>query len=604
MQHVVQQSAHSSRISLPPEDVYARGMERLITVSQELSLARSLEEIQGIVRTAARQLTGADGATFVVRDHDECVYADEDAIAPLWKGKRFPLAACISGWAMLHRRPVLIEDIYNDSRIPADIDRPTFVKSLAIVPISAAKPIGAIGAYWARQRMPTHAELKLLQVLAESASIAMENAQLYSELEGRMQQCSSALESARRAEAEARREMAEHVRTQEALSSTQAQLRQAQKMEAIGQLAAGIAHDFNNVLTVILSYGNLVAQSLPTDHTLRPDVAEIVSAGERAAALTQQLLAFSRQQVLQPRAVDVDQVVRGLENMLQRLLGATVQLQVENDGAPHPTFADPSQLEQVVLNLAVNARDAMPEGGALRVTTRQVQLGSEHVAGYGVEPGPYVALTVADSGTGMPDPIKERIFEPFFTTKEKGKGTGLGLSTVYGIVKQSKGHIVVDSELGKGSTFTVYLPLHEARGGVRDATQNTPTRKVASGSETVLLVEDEARVRKVTGGILRRHGYKVLEAENANAAISCYREHARTIDMVITDCVMPGQDGLALAQQLKSERPDLPVLCISGYPQPTAELGLPFLSKPLTPTALLHKMRQLLDAKQKHAQAV
>lgn len=396
----------------PPEDVYARGMEHLIVVSQELARARSLDAIQRIVRSAARQLTGADGASLVLRDEDSCFYADEDAIAPLWKGKRFPLTACVSGWVMLNRKAVLIEDIYRDARIPAEAYRPTFVKSLAMVPIRTQRPIGAIGNYWACHRMPSYAEIKLLQALADSTAIAMENVQRYAALE-------AALE-----------------------------LRQTQKMDAIGQLAAGIAHDFNNVLTVILSYGNLLAQGLPEDDALRSDVAEIVGAGERAATLTQQLLTFSRQQLLQPRLVRMDRLLCGVRETLERLLGAQIRLSVEQAPDLHATFADPGQLEQLLLNLAVNARDAMPDGGTLRIQTCNA--------------GDYVCLTVSDTGTGMPDDIRERIFEPFFTTKEKGKGAGLGLSTVYGIVKQSKGQISVTSELGKGSTFVIHLPRDAA----------------------------------------------------------------------------------------------------------------------------------------------
>jgi signal transduction histidine kinase len=443
-----------------PDDVYTRGMERLVTVAQELSLARSLEDVQRIVRTAARTLTGADGATFVLRDGDKCFYADEDAIAPLWKGLRFPMTACISGWAMLNARPVAIEDIYSDSRIPADAYRPTFVKSLVLVPIRTANPIGAIGNYWARQRQPTAAEIKLLQALADSTSIAMANVQLYTELEARVRECTAALDTARAAEAEARRELAERQRAEQALGSAQAQLRQAQKMEAIGQLATGIAHDFNNVLSVIMSYGSLVAQALPPDHAVRPDVDEIVAAGERGSALTQQLLAFSRKQVLSPRLLHMDQVLSSMRELLQRLLGESVQVEMIEDQELFTTFADPIQIEQVLLNLAVNARDAMPQGGSVRIVTRNLSLSDADAAPLALGAGDYIALSVHDTGTGIPDAIRERIFEPFFTTKEQGKGTGLGLSTVYGIVKQSGGQIVVSSQLGQGSTFTVYLPRY------------------------------------------------------------------------------------------------------------------------------------------------
>ncbi|MET0388219.1 MAG: ATP-binding protein [Polyangiales bacterium] len=567
-------------------------MERLIAVSQELSLARSLEEIQRIVRTAARQLTGADGATFVLRDGDQCFYADEDAIEPLWKGKRFPLTACISGWAMLNKRSVILEDIYQDTRIPADAYRPTFVKSLVMVPIRTASPIGALGNYWARHRMPTQVEVKLLQALADSTSIALENVHLIGELEAQVRERTRALELAQRAEAEARREVTERLRAEQALSSTQAQLRQLQKMEAIGQLAAGIAHDFNNMLSVILSYGSLVAQALPEDNPLRADVDEIVGAGERASALTQQLLTFSRKQVLSPRTLQVNDVVGQLQRMLHRLLGEGVTLEVVQEPQLATAYADPGQIEQVLMNLAVNARDAMPSGGTLRIVTANVELPEAQVAPLGLAAGPYVSLQVQDTGTGMSDEVRERIFEPFFTTKDKGKGTGLGLSTVYGIVKQSGGHIVVDSQIGRGTTFTVFLPRH---GGTFELAPSGVQSGLPRGNETVLLVEDDANVRHVASGILRRNGYAVLEANDVPAALDCYAARARDIALVITDWMMPGRSGLELARELQASGQPVKLLCISGHPG-GAESGLPFLAKPLTPQTLLSKVRQLLDA--------
>jgi signal transduction histidine kinase len=535
--------------ALTIDEIYVRGMERLVTVAQELSLARSMSEIQNIVKVTARHLTRADGATFVLRDGDQCHYVDEDAIAPLWKGFRFPLTYCISGWAMLNAQPAVIEDIYTDVRIPVEVYRPTFIKSLAMVPIRTAAPIGAIGAYWGNQHAPTEAEVKLLQALADTTSVAMENVRLYQELEERVSERTHALESAQR--------------TEKALLRVQDQLRQSQKMEAVGLLAAGVAHDFNNVLTVILSYGSMVFNALPTEDPLREDVSEIVS-----------------------------QVLEASESLLQRLLTHEIQFEVKNDPDLHTVFADPSQIEQVLLNLVVNARDAMPSGGKIVITTQNRRLKKHEVTG--LPAGDYVKITVTDTGTGMSDEIKERIFEPFFTTKEMG--TGLGLSTVYGIVRQSGGHILVNSTVGKGSEFKVYFPRQDGMVASSDYIQG----RVVGGTETLLIVEVESRVRQVTARVLIRAGYTVLEAPSAVEALSIYEKHKQagnTVSLILTDCALPGQSGLALARQVHAQCPNLRVIWMSGTPPVgLVEAGFPFLAKPLTPTSLLNKVRQVLDS--------
>jgi signal transduction histidine kinase len=438
---------------------YLKGMERLVAAIQDLSRARTLEQVQEVVRSAARDVTGADGATFVLRDGEQCFYADEEAIAPLWKGQRFPLSACISGWAMLNAAPAVIEDIYADARIPADAYRPTFVKSLAMVPVRSTNPIAAIGNYWATRRMPTEAEVRLLQALADSTSVALENVGLYAALERRVLERTEALEATKRAEAELRRELEERARAEQALRRTEHQLRQVQKMDAIGQLAGSVAHDFNNIVTVILSYSAIAATSLEPNDPLRADLDEIRKAGERASSLTTRLLAFSRQQVFDAKPLDLHEVARGMEGMLRRLLPANVELDLASRAPLHRVLADESQIEQVLLNLIVNARDAMPDGGRILITTENVRLEADPSSAlYGVQDGDYVLLAVTDTGVGMGKDTQARIFEPFFTTKEKGRGTGLGLSTVYGIVKQSNGHVSVQSEPGAGTTFKVYLP--------------------------------------------------------------------------------------------------------------------------------------------------
>lgn len=378
------------------------------------------------------------------------------------------------------------------------------------------------------------------------------------------------------------------------------QYRQAQKMEAIGQLAGGVAHDFNNLLSVILSYSAIVCEQLKPGDPSRNDVEEIRRAGERAADLTQQLLAFSRQQLLQPRVFVLSETVAAMERMLRRLLGEHIDLSFYPRLASGKIYADPNQVEQVVMNLAVNARDAMPQGGKLTIEIGDAELGTRYSSEqHGVEPGDYVMLSVSDTGIGMDAKTKERIFEPFFTTKDKAKGTGLGLATVFGIVKQSKGHIWVYSELGKGSTFRVYFPRTAQASGEVVRAASAPL--VLKGTETVLLVEDEDQLRVVSRSILERNGYRVLDACNGEQAIAVYQRSAKDIVLLITDVVMPRMSGKQLADQLIAVHPDLKVLYMSGYTENSIvhhgvlDDGIEFLPKPLTPNALLRKVREVLD---------
>jgi two-component system, cell cycle sensor histidine kinase and response regulator CckA len=575
-------------------------MDRLVTVIQELSKARDLPSVQAVVRSAARELTGADGATFVLREGDACFYADEDAIAPLWKGQRFPMSACISGWTMLNKRPALIEDIYADARIPADAYRPTFVKSLVMVPVRSNDPVAAIGTYWAEKRLPSDAEVRLLQALADSTSVALENVALYAELEARIRERSAAVEVATRAEAEARRELAERQRAEATLRSTEEQLRQAQKMDAVGRLAGGIAHDFNNLLSVILGYGSIALESLDEGAPLRTEIREICKAGERAAALTKRLLTFSRTQVLDKKVVDVGEVVRGMDMMLRRLIGAHMNLEITLGSSLFPVLADVSQLEQVLVNLVVNARDAMPNGGKLTVEVGNVHLTGEYTSSHlGVADGDYLMLAVSDTGIGMDKQTQAHIFEPFFTTKETGRGTGLGLSTVYGIVKQSGGHIWVYSEVGEGTSFKIYLP--RCAGGKASVTVPTPVVAKLTGTETILVAEDDDQVRVMVRGILRRHGYHVIEARNASEAMAALRERTSEIALLLTDAIMPDRNGMRVIESLRTAAPAVKAICMSGYPGEAAlrsglvESDVPFLPKPVTPEALLRRVREVLD---------
>jgi PAS domain S-box-containing protein len=380
----------------------------------------------------------------------------------------------------------------------------------------------------------------------------------------------------------------------------QQRLIQSQKLEAVGQLAAGVAHDFNNVLTAIFGYVDLLIEDLPEASPMQPDLEEVRKAARRAAGLTRQLLAFSRQQVLQPAVLNLNQIVAEIQKMLDRLIGADIELHTVLAPTAGNVHADPGQLEQVLLNLAVNARDAMPTGGRLTIETANAELSEDYAAAHQpVVPGSYVMLAVSDTGTGMDAQTRGRIFEPFFTTKEKGKGTGLGLATVYGIVKQSGGYIWVYSEPGHGATFKVYLPRVDAPIDVHRAVESAGT---TSGTETVLLAEDDELLRPLARGVLVKLGYTVLDAANAAAAIAVARQHPGDIQLLISDVVMPGESGLELARKLLGDRPNVRVLYISGYTDEAVvrhgllERGTNFLQKPFTPATLARKVREVLDA--------
>jgi PAS domain S-box-containing protein len=378
------------------------------------------------------------------------------------------------------------------------------------------------------------------------------------------------------------------------------QLLQAQKMEAVGRLAGGVAHDFNNILSVILSYAEMVGAELRPDEPLLAEVKEIRTAATRGTDLTRQLLAFSRQQVLEPRVLSLDSSVNDMVKMLHRLLGADIKLTVLSDPELFSIKADPGQIEQILMNLAVNARDAMPQGGALTIRTSNVTIDEEYAnAHHDVKPGSYVMLAVSDTGVGMDAQTQSRIFEPFFTTKEKGKGTGLGLATVFGIVKQSDGHIWVYSELGRGTTFKLYFP--RTTNALKKLPSERPPPESVRGNETVLLVEDDAQVRTLARNILRRSGYVVLEAANGGEALLLCEQHGAKIDLVLTDVVLPLMSGRQIVERLRAIRPKLRVLFMSGYTDDAIlqhgllDSGVSFLQKPLTPTTLRRKVREVLD---------
>jgi len=385
----------------------------------------------------------------------------------------------------------------------------------------------------------------------------------------------------------------EHTRLEQKLAQTQ-------KMEAVGRLAGGIAHDFNNLLTAIVGYADLAISQTNVDEALRRDIEEIRTAGHSAASLTRQLLAFSRKQILQPRIIDINAVVRRMTGLLRRLIGEHIELRSLPGEALGRVNADAGQFEQVIVNLAVNARDAMPSGGTLSIETANVYLDAAYVAEHpDALSGPHVMLAISDTGIGMNSAVQEHLFEPFYTTKEPGQGTGLGLATVYGIVKQSGGSIFVYSETGRGTSFKIFLPRAES---TDDAIAAEPIRPELRGTESILLVEDQAEVRSVVEQMLTRHGYRVAAAGNGADALDIARTYPGRIDLIITDVVMPGMSGREVATRFLRERPAARELYMSGYTddsvvqQGVIEQSVAFIQKPFRPSTLLQKIREVLDA--------
>jgi PAS domain S-box-containing protein len=395
------------------------------------------------------------------------------------------------------------------------------------------------------------------------------------------------------------RDVMERKQSQDQLRQRDEQLRQAQKMEAIGRLAGGVAHDFNNLLMAIRGYAEMIAQHLPDGDERREDAEEILKASDRAAGLTRQLLAFSRREVITQQAVSLDHLVETMQTMLQRLIGPEIQIVTEIWPDLTPVLADSTQLEQILVNLVINARDAMPGGGKITIELRNVELDKIGVASHpGLQPGDYVEMAVSDTGSGMDTETMSRIFEPFFTTKEAGKGTGLGLATVYGIVQQNNGAIEVQSRIGHGTTFYIYLPRATDLGKTAPMKPATPV----SGNETILLVEDDDRVRALVSNMLRKNGYTVLLASAGDQALEIAARHRGRIHLLLTDVVMPGLNGRILSERLTTARPDTRVLYMSGYSDDAIlrhgvrKAAAHFIQKPFSIDALTHKIRETLNA--------
>jgi signal transduction histidine kinase/CheY-like chemotaxis protein len=443
-----------------------------------------------------------------------------------------------------------------------------------------------------------HMEVEIFRRAQEIQRANAELRALHGDLESRVESRTAELLGANE---ELQRQITERARTEAALHRSEEQLRQSQKLEAIGRLAGGIAHDFNNLLSVILGYVELGLERLDHDSPVKDDLAEIGRAAGRAGELTKQLLAFGRQQILEPKVLDLRQVVAGVMPMLSRLIGEDIEIGVPIARGHCKVKADRGQIEQVIMNLAVNARDAMPKGGKLTLAISNAELDAVYAQEHDeVAPGRYVLLSVSDTGIGMSKDVQSRVFEPFFTTKERGKGTGLGLATVFGIVKQSGGHISVYSELGSGTTFKVYLP--HADGESAPAEPDAPAT-VQPGTETVLVVDDDQQVRSVATAILRRAGYHVLEASSCGDALLISEQHPVKIHVLLTDVVMPKMSGRDLAARIVARHPEIRPIFMSGYASDAVvhhgvlESGLAFLQKPFTPATLTRKVREVLDGR-------
>jgi len=557
------------------ENLQLRETLVIYELAQTIALTLDPQTIISKLVDAVLSQTGADEVSVLlpVPDGDELyVAAVRGENRERLLGQRVPLDETISGWITRERRPLMLQGEVNDERFRPVWPHPEITSSISIPMQVANKVVGTLNINALNRPRPfTLAQLKVLTILASTAAAALESASLHTQV--------------RRAE--------QNYRLEE-------QLRHSQKMEAIGQLAGGVAHDFNNLLTAINGYSSLALQRANPDSRTKTYLEEIKKAGDRAANLTRQLLAFGRKQMLKPVALNLNEVVFDMNKMLRHLIGEDIKFDAKLDPQLKKIKADPGQIEQVLVNLVVNSRDAMPQGGALTIETANFEV-DQHYTGkpLALPPGGYVMLAVSDTGCGMSTDTKARIFEPFFTTKDKGRGTGLGLSTVYGIVKQSGGNIWVYSEPKRGTTVKVYLPHFDC--DEKQAEHPGVEAAAPLGSETILLVEDEEVVRGLARQILQQAGYNVLDAGSGDEALRMCREHSDPIHLLLTDVVMPETSGKEIAQSLTSLRPATCVLFMSGYTDDAIvhhgvlDSNVEFIQKPFTPVALARKVREVLD---------
>ena len=552
-------------------------LESLLEISGELSRMQPVDSLLGRIAEACGRIVKTDWVGFRLVDGDELVVAGTLEVGTdMPVHPRLKIGESLAGQVAATGRPLLLRDPAGHPSILPDhaaAMRRLGYRGLLTVPARIGdRVVGVLSFLTRREEGFSTEDMAIASAFASHAAIALENSRL--------------LHESRRAYDE--------------LAQAQGQLEQAQKMDAIGRLAGGVAHDFNNLLTVILGRTDIILRQLKTEDPIRRGIELIQRTAGRAADLTKQLLAFSRKQVLEAVVLDLGTVTTDMREMLARLIGEDIALVTNNASGLGHVKADRGQIEQVVMNLAINARDAMPKGGHLVVETRNVELDAEYVRrNMGARPGPHVMLAVSDSGLGIPREHHRHIFEPFFTTKDQGKGTGLGLATVYGIVKQSGGYIEVDSEPGRGTTFRIYLPRVDAAAPAADRAGRPAAP--AGGTETILLVEDEEGVRELARDILRAGGYTVIEARNGPEALLLCEHHQGRIDLLLTDVVMPEMSGRELAERMGPLRPSLSVLYMSGYTDDAVirhgVLGADtaFLQKPFTPTALTRRVRETLD---------
>lgn len=566
---------------------------RLLAGIEALAGAHSVDAIVEVIRGSARAIAESDGIAVILRDRDQCFYAAEDAVGPLWQGRRFPLDQCVSGWAMLNRQTAVIPDIYSDERVPHDAYRPTFVKSMLMTPVGAPDVTAAIGAYWATLVTPSAEVVELLETLARAAAIALENARLLEALQTSQSELRNLNTSLEQRVAERTQELRHEIEERDRLEQT---LGQMQRLEAVGQLTSGVAHDFNNLLTVILGNLEFLQRDTGTDPRAARRVANMKLAAERGAKLTAQLLAFSRRQRLEAKPIDLNESVFGMQDLLRSSMGASVQLELVLHPELWPALVDQTQLELVILNLAINARDATPVGGALVIETANA------VAGTPMRPeeppaGEYVVVSVADSGTGMTDAVLARAFEPFFTTKEVGKGSGLGLAQVYGFAKQSGGGVRIETRVGEGTVVKVYLPRNVEAVTVARPVNLEPSPSIVPGSKRVLVIDDDSAVREISVAFLQEMGCTVLDAGSGGSGLDILARSAKPFDLVVLDYAMPGMNGAEVARAIAKDWPSLPVLFVTGYADLTAlrEVGEDRIAqKPFDRTDFAAKVYRML----------